>query len=60
MSADLYAVERAVIIARAVILAVVDSAADVFVCKFGSHSNSPFKKIQHIAVTILCVVKSAL
>ena len=40
VSSYLNLVERAVIFARAVMLAVVDSTADVFVCKFGSHNNN--------------------
>ena len=37
VSSDLDLVKRAVILAAAVVLAVVDSAADVLVCKFSSH-----------------------
>lgn len=37
VSADLYLVKRAVITAAAVVFAIVDSTADVLVCKFASH-----------------------
>ena len=46
VSADLDFVERAVFLAAAVVLAVVDCAADVLVCKFSSHDNIPFSKEQ--------------
>lgn len=54
MCADLYLVERAIIAAAAVISAVVDSAADVLVCKFASHIFLlPFKLNTAVAVIIL-------
>lgn len=43
VSTDLDLVERAVIIAAAVMFAVVDSTADVLVCKFSSHNNTSFR-----------------
>lgn len=43
MSTDLDLVERAVILAAAVVCTVVDSATDVFVCKFSSHNNTSFR-----------------
>ena len=42
VSADFDFVERAVIIAAAMMLAVLDCAADVTVCKFSTHSMLPF------------------
>ena len=41
VSADLDFVERAEVLAAAVMLAVVNCTADVLVCEFGSHNNSP-------------------
>ena len=43
MSADLDFVERAVVLAAAVVLAVVNCTADVLVCEFGSHNNFSLK-----------------
>lgn len=42
MSTDLDLVERAVVLAAAVINAVVDSAAYMLVCKFASHNKTSF------------------
>lgn len=42
VSADFDFVERAVVIAAAMMLAVLDCAADVTVCKFSTHSMLPF------------------
>lgn len=39
--ADLDFVERAVVVAAAVVLAVADGAADVLVCKFSTHLRKP-------------------
>ena len=44
MCAYLDLVEGAVFLAAAVVLAVVNSTADVLVCKFSSHDNIPFLK----------------
>ena len=41
VSADLDFVERAEVLAAAVMLAVVNCTADVLVCEFGSHNFSP-------------------
>ena len=41
MCADFDLVERAVVLAAAVVLAVVDSTADVLVCKFSTHLGKP-------------------
>ena len=42
MCADLYLVKGAVILAAAVVLAIVDSTADVLVCIFSSHISHSF------------------
>ena len=42
MCADLNLVERAVVIAAAMMLAVVNSAADMMVSKFSTHNQFPF------------------
>lgn len=43
VSTDLDLIERAVILAAAVVCTVVDSATDVFVSKFSSHNNTSFR-----------------
>ena len=45
MSADLDLVERAVVLAAAVISAVVDSASYMLVCKFASHNKTSFHDV---------------
>ena len=42
MCADFDLVERAVVLAAAVVLAVVDRTADMLVCKFSSHYDHSF------------------
>lgn len=45
MSADFNLVERAEILAAAVMFAVVDSAANVLVCVFGSHNKISLSEV---------------
>lgn len=52
MSAYLDPVERAVVIAAAVVFAVIDIAGDVLVGKFGSHNNTSFR----FEISFRCVI----
>ena len=50
-------VEGAVITAAAVVLAVVDSTADVLVCKFSSHFYSSFQTLQMITAALISLCR---